>query len=186
MTRFTPSPTPIEGLTLLKRHPRSDARGDLTRLFCAEELATVGWHEPIAQINLTVTRQRGTIRGMHLQHPPQAEIKLISCLEGEVFDVAVDLRRDSPTFGRWFSVRLSAENHLSLLIPKGFAHGLQTLTEVCQLLYFHSTAYCQSAEGGINPLDPALAIAWPLAPTLVSARDQNLPFLNAYHPQAAQ
>ena len=106
------------------------------------------------QINHTLTGRRGTVRGMHYQRPPHAETKFISCLRGEVFDVAVDLRHDSPTFLRWHAEVLSAENHRTLVVPEGFAHGFQTLAEDCELLYLHTAAFAADSEGALNANDP--------------------------------
>ncbi len=167
------------------RQPRGDARGSLTRLFCAEELAAAGWAGPVAQINLTVTARRGTVRGLHFQHPPHAEVKLVSCLRGEVWDVAVDLRRGSPTFLQWHAERLSADNGMALLIPEGCAHGLQALTDNVEMLYCHSTVHVAAADAGLNPLDPRLAIAWPLPPESLSARDAGQPLIDAFYPGVA-
>jgi dTDP-4-dehydrorhamnose 3,5-epimerase len=108
---------------------------------------------------------------MHFQRPPYAETKFVSCLRGEVFDVAVDLRRGSPTFLFWHGEILSADNHRTMVIPEGFAHGFQTLCDDCEMLYFHSAAYHEAAEGGVNALDPLLAIKWPLEVTTLSDRD---------------
>ena len=171
MSRFTVSDTPLRGLKQVQRQRLGDSRGSLSRLFCAEELLAAGWAGSIAQINHTVTTRAGTVRGMHFQRPPHAEIKLVSCLRGEVLDVAVDLRTGSPTFLQWHAARLSAENNLALLIPQGFAHGFQSLTDNVELLYCHSAAYAPAAESGLNPMDERLAIAWPLPVTELSARD---------------
>lgn len=130
-------------------------------------------HKPIVQINHTLTRLKGTVRGMHYQLPPYAEIKMVSCLHGEVFDVAVDLRKGSPTFLQWRGEVLSAANRRSLLIPEGFAHGFQALSGDCELVYLHTASHRPDAEGGLNVMDPALAIAWPLAIGEVSERDGN-------------
>ncbi len=177
MARFTVSRTPLKGLMLIERHRIEDVRGFFSRFFCAEELAEVGFALPIAQINHTLTRRRGAVRGLHFQHPPHAEDKLVSCLRGDVFDVAVDLRSDSPTFLRWHGELLSAENRRSLLIPQGFAHGFQTLTEDCELLYLHSRPYAPGAEGAVNVRDPAVAIDWPREITELSERDVRHPLL---------
>jgi dTDP-4-dehydrorhamnose 3,5-epimerase len=166
---------PLSGLELVERQHLGDSRGFLSRLFCADELAEAGWNGPVAQINQTVTRRRGAVRGMHFQYPPHAETKLVSCLRGAVFDVAVDLRKGSPTFLRWHAQQLSAENRLALLIPTGFAHGFQALSEECELLYVHSASYVATAEGGLNPRDATLAIAWPLAIAEMSERDAGHP-----------
>jgi len=173
VSRFDFRPTPLDGLVVVERQPRGDSRGFLSRLYCAEEFAAAGAARPIAQINQTQTRRSGTIRGLHFQHPPYAETKLVSCLRGEVFDVAVDLRRGSPTFLQWHAERLSPENRRSLLIPEGFAHGMQALADDTELLYLHTAPYHAASEGGVNPLDPRLAIAWPLTVADVSDRDRS-------------
>ena len=134
-------------------------------------MANLGWRLPIAQINHSLTRQKGAVRGMHFQFPPHAEDKYVSCLRGEVFDVAVDLREGSPSFMRWHGERLSAGNGRSMLIPQGFAHGFQSLEADCELIYLHSRPYAPQAEGGLHPKDPLLAIAWPLPVVDLSERD---------------
>ena len=178
MSRFAVRDTPLADLKVVERQQLSDARGFLSRLFCAEELAAAGWRKPVAQINQTATRRRGAIRGMHYQRPPHAEMKLVACLQGAVWDVAVDLRKGSPTFLQWHAEELSAANRRALLIPEGFAHGFQTLAEDCELLYLHSVAYAPEAEAGLNPRDPVLAIAWPLDIAELSARDSQHPMLS--------
>lgn len=177
MARFDFSPTPIPGLVLVQRKRIEDDRGFLSRFFCTEEFREIGMHKPISQINHTLTRQRGSVRGMHFQHAPHAEVKVVSCIQGQVFDVAVDLRRGSPTFLRWHAEMLSASNQRSLLIPEGFAHGFQTMAEDCELIYLHTAAYQQAAEGALNALDPGLAIAWPLEISEMSDRDRQHPLL---------
>ena len=132
------------------------------------------------QINHTLTGRRGTVRGMHYQRPPHAETKFISCLRGEVFDVAVDLRHDSPTFLRWHAEVLSAENHRTLVVPEGFAHGFQTLADDCELLYLHTAAFAADSEGALNANDPRLAIVWPQPISDWSARDAGHPILGDY------
>jgi dTDP-4-dehydrorhamnose 3,5-epimerase len=178
MSRFDITDSPLPGLKLIQRKPMGDDRGFLARLFCADELSTAGWQQPIAQINHTCTARRGTVRGMHYQQPPHAEMKLVSCLRGVIWDVAVDLRADSPTFLQWHTEILSAENHRALLIPEGFAHGFQTLTNDVELLYCHSAPHMPGAEGGINPLDERLDIQWPEPITVISERDHNHPLLD--------
>ena len=179
MSRFTITQTPLAGLKIIARQRLEDGRGFLTRVFCAEELLESGWNGPVAQINHTRTLHKGTIRGMHFQFPPHSEKKLICCLTGEIWDVALDIRADSPTFLRWHGVRLSGENGLSMLIPEGFAHGFQALSGNVDLLYCHSAAYRAGAEGGLNPQDPRLAIDWPVAITEISERDLSHPFLDS-------
>ena len=171
MSRFNVTPTPLAGLVSVRRQPLGDARGSLTRIFCAEELRAAGWHQAIAQINQTFTAQAGTVRGLHYQHSPHAEDKLVSCLRGEVWDVAVDLRAGSPTFLRWHAERLCSQNGLALLIPQGFAHGFQALTDNVEMLYCHSHQHVPSAERGVHVLDARLGIRWPLPVTGLSARD---------------
>jgi dTDP-4-dehydrorhamnose 3,5-epimerase len=177
MTRFVIADTPLAGVRVVERELRGDARGFLVRLFCAEELASAGWRLPIAQINHTCTVRRGTVRGMHFQHPPHAEMKLVMCVRGSVWDVAVDLRAGSSTFLRWHSEVLSADNRRALLIPEGCAHGFQALTDDCELIYLHSAAYAPGSESALNALDPRLAIAWPEKVAERSARDQDHPMV---------
>ena len=180
MNRFEVLTLPLAGLKRVTRQRLGDHRGFLSRLFCANELAQAGWHKPIAQINHAYTAALGTVRGMHFQRPPEAEMKLVSCIRGEVWDVAVDLRRGSPTFLRWHAEPLSAVNGHALLIPEGFAHGFQALTDDVELLYCHSAAYSPSADAGLNPRDPALAIHWPLAIANISARDAQHAMLDTH------
>lgn len=177
MSRLGIMDTPLAGLRLVQRQRLGDSRGFLSRLFCAQELAAAGWSKPIAQINHTFTARQGTLRGLHFQNAPHAEMKLVSCLHGSVWDVAVDLRAGSPTFGHWHAEHLTADNACALLIPAGFAHGFQALADDAQLLYCHSTAYSAHAEGGIHPQDERLAIEWPLPIVELSARDASHPRL---------
>jgi dTDP-4-dehydrorhamnose 3,5-epimerase len=163
--------TPLPDLKVLVRKPLSDSRGYLERMFCLEELRGILTSRCIVQGNHTLTSNKGTVRGMHFQRAPHAEMKLVSCLRGSVFDVAVDLRKGSPTFLRWHAEILSAENHRTLVIPEGFAHGFQAMTDNCEMLYLHTASYVQDAEGGLNPRDSRLAIAWPLPITEMSPRD---------------
>ncbi|HUO96981.1 MAG TPA: dTDP-4-dehydrorhamnose 3,5-epimerase [Steroidobacteraceae bacterium] len=171
MTHLRFIATPLEGLRLIERHVFSDHRGRFARLYCAEELKAAGITLPVAQINHSYTAHRGAVRGLHFQHPPHGEDKIITCLRGEVFDVAIDLRRGSPTLLRWHGELLSAANARSLLVPQGFAHGFQALSDDCELLYLHTRAYAPEAEDGVNARDPAVAIAWPLPFSDVSERD---------------
>lgn len=179
MLRFEIADTPLSGLMIVQRTVRDDHRGFLSRVYCAQELGEAGLTKPVAQINLTRTRQSSTVRGMHFQHAPHQEVKFVSCLRGKVFDVAVDLRRKSPTFLQWHAEILSEVNYRSLLIPEGFAHGFQTLSEDCELLYLHTAAYAPEAEGAVNAMDPRLAIAWPLPVREMSDRDRSHPPIQA-------
>lgn len=174
--------TPLAGLQIVQRKRLQDPRGFFSRLFCADELSAAGFVHPVAQVNQTLTHKSGAVRGLHFQHPPHAEVKLVSCLRGEVFDVAVDLRRGSPTFLRWHAEVLSADNQRSLLIPQGFAHGFQALTSDCELLYLHSCAYAPEFEGAVHVSDPALGITWPAPIAEISARDASHPCIDdAFH-----
>ncbi|MBY0410997.1 MAG: dTDP-4-dehydrorhamnose 3,5-epimerase family protein, partial [Burkholderiaceae bacterium] len=137
MRRLALTPLPLQGLYRVQRQYVADERGYFSRIFCAVELAEAGWSAPVAQVNHSHTTHRGTVRGMHYQRPPHAEMKLVSCLQGEVWDVAVDLRRGSPTFLQWHAERLSADNGCAMLIPTGVAHGFQALTDHVTLLYAH-------------------------------------------------
>lgn len=177
--RFDSVDTPLQGLKLLRRKPMGDDRGYLERLFCAEELQALIPGKGIVQINRTLTAARGTVRGLHFQHPPHTETKFVTCLRGQVFDVAVDLRSGSSTFLHWHAEMLSDDGHNTLLIPEGFAHGFQTLTDDCEMLYFHTVAYQPEAEGGLNAEDPLLAIRWPTAITERSPRDASHPMLTS-------
>lgn len=178
MNRFNVLKAPFSGLLVLERQALTDERGFLSRLFCAEELQSYGWVGGIAQINHTHTHAKGTVRGMHFQYPPDAEYKLVTCLAGEVWDVLVDIREQSPTYLRWFSQNLSAANRQSILIPAGFAHGFQTLTDDAEMIYAHSQAYRPSNEGALRATDKRLAIPWPLPVTAMSERDSTHPLID--------
>lgn len=173
--RFEIRETTLPGVYLLERRPRTDERGWLERMYCADELAGVVGARAIVQVNRTLTRRRTTVRGMHLQINPSAEAKIVSCLRGEIFDVAVDVRRESPTFLGWHAEVLSAENRRSFFVPEGFAHGFQAVADDSEILYFSTAAYDPPAERGIHPLDPRVAIAWPLPVEHLSARDASHP-----------
>lgn len=177
MSRFELRETALAGLRVVRRQAVADERGFFSRFFCAQELAAAGFVLPIAQINQTCTKRRGAVRGLHYQNPPHSEDKFISCLRGEILDVAVDLRLGSPTFLRWHAEVLSAANLTSLLVPQGFAHGFQTLSDDCELLYLHSRAFAPAAEAGLNVRDPALAIKWPLPIGDISERDAARAFI---------
>lgn len=178
MSRFDFIPTPLSDLLLAQRKVTEDHRGFLSRFYCAEEFHAAGVTKPIAQINHSMTRLKGAVRGLHFQYPPHAEIKIVSCLKGEIFDVAVDLRRGSTTFLQWHGEILSTANRKSMLIPEGFAHGFQTLTEDCELIYLHTAAYCPEAEGALNVTDPKLNIVWPQRLGDISDRDRKHPFID--------
>ena len=176
MSRFEIHDTPIAGLQLIERKPIIDERGFLQRLFCQESLLA---GKTIRQINHTLTRKSGAVRGMHFQHPPHAEVKIVSCLRGKVWDVAVDLRKGSPSFLQHHSVTLSEDVPQSYLIPEGFAHGFQALAPDCELIYFHTADYNVAAEAGLNALDSRLGIQWPIAISERSKPDEQHPLLTA-------
>ena len=171
--RFIIKELEIDGLAHIIRNPIKDSRGYLERLFCINELSVWG-NRPIKQINRTYTKEKGTIRGLHFQRPPHAECKFITCLSGSVFDVAIDLRTNSETYGEWFGVNLDANENNGLLIPEGFAHGFQTLNENVEMLYLHSERYNPKSESGINPLDNLINIKWPLNLKAISKKDKSL------------
>ena len=170
-------PTPIAGVVRVDTAPHTDARGAFARFFCEDSLSTVLGGRRISQINHSRSAERGTVRGMHFQHAPHAEMKFVRCLKGRVWDVAVDLRADSPTFLQWHAEELSPANAGMLVIPEGCAHGFQALEEDSELLYLHTAVYTPGAEGGVRYDDPALAITWPLPATNISPRDAGHPWI---------
>jgi dTDP-4-dehydrorhamnose 3,5-epimerase len=171
MRRFDFSPTSLDGVFVVQRNPRFDERGFLERVYCETEFASQGLSRPLVQINRTLTKSRGVVRGLHFQRVPYQEAKLVTCYRGRIFDVAVDMRQDSPSFLKWYGVELSSDNRKSLFISEGFAHGFQTLSDDCELLYLHSAPYTPSAEAGVNPLDPDVNVCWPLPISEISERD---------------
>jgi dTDP-4-dehydrorhamnose 3,5-epimerase len=171
--------TAIGGVFELRGDLFSDHRGGFLNAFRAHEPAFVGaWGDRvIAQVNLSRSEAVGTIRGLHLQAEPHSEAKLVRCLRGKVWDVAVDLRRDSCTYGKWHALELCPDQANALLIPEGCAHGFQVLEPCSELLYLHSEAWVPEAESGVFWDDPQLAIAWPLPVSDLSDRDRTLPLL---------
>ncbi|WP_158885971.1 dTDP-4-dehydrorhamnose 3,5-epimerase [Rhodanobacter sp. L36] len=172
--------TPLSGLTLVETSATQDERGRFSRLFCEEEFSSIRADLHWTQINLSTTFQKGTVRGMHYQHPPATEAKLIHCLRGRVFDVAVDLRKDSATFLHWHGVELSEQGDMQFFLPEGFAHGFQALTDDAQLLYFHTAAWSRDLEGGLRHDDPALGITWPLPISNLSEKDRQAPLIDQH------
>ena len=171
-------PTPIEGLWEIETLQRGDERGSLTRVHCTAAFEAIAPGLRFVQTNHSITRRRGTVRGMHFQRQPALESKLIRCIRGRVFDVAVDLRIGSPTFARWHAIELSEDNQRQVLIPPGCAHGFQTLAERSELLYQHSAPYTPECEDGVRHDDPRLGIAWPEPVTELSLRDQSFRPMN--------
>lgn len=168
----------LPGMFVLEREPVCDQRGRFARLFCLDFLSEILNGRQIVQINHSVTKARGALRGLHFQFPPYAEMKLVTSLKGEVFDVAVDLRRESVAYLKWHAEILSSACNRTLIIPESFAHGFQSLTEGCELLYLHTCAYRPGSEGGLNAMDPALDISWPLPLSDISQRDQKHDFIS--------
>jgi len=170
--------TPLIDLKIVQSAAHHDSRGVFERLFCARELETLLGRRQVVQINHSKTNSAGAIRGLHFQRPPHAEVKMVRCLRGRIWDVAVDLRPTSPTFLKWYAAELSPESATMLAIPEGFAHGFQALEANSELLYLHTNFYNPSSEGGIRYDDPRLAITWPLTPQDLSVRDLSHPLLN--------
>lgn len=171
--------TPITGLVVVESETHFDQRGFFMRLYCQNELREIVGSRQIVQINQSRTRTLGAVRGLHFQREPHAEMKLVRCLRGKVWDVTVDLRAGSSTFLKWHAEELSAENRRMMVIPEGCAHGFQVLATDSELLYFHTASYTSSSEGGVQPTDSLLSISWPLPVRDLSERDLNHPLLTA-------
>jgi dTDP-4-dehydrorhamnose 3,5-epimerase len=170
---FTPGR--LDGLHLVATERHEDERGWFARSWCARDFAEHGLDARLAQVSLSFNRRTGTLRGMHYQRPPHAEAKLVRCLRGAIWDVALDLRPGSPTQGEWQGFELSAENGLALFLPEGFAHGFQTLRPDTEVLYHISTFHAPAFAAGVRYDDPAFAITWPLPVTVVAERDAAWP-----------
>lgn len=170
--------TGIAGAVVVEGEPYTDHRGAFSRLFCERMLGEVVSDRHIVQINHSRTHAVGAVRGMHFQHPPNAEMKIVRCIHGRVWDVLVDLRAGSPTFMRWHAEELSSETSRMLVIPEGCAHGFQVLEADSELLYLHTAFYNPASEGALRYDDPRLAIRWPLPVTDLSERDKNHAFLS--------
>jgi dTDP-4-dehydrorhamnose 3,5-epimerase len=169
---------PLTGAFVIDLKPFSDERGWFVRYYCKNEFAEIGHTREWVQLNQSVSYQKGTVRGMHFQHPPFREIKMVRCIAGAVYDVIIDLRTGSTTFLQWFGAELSAANNRMLYIPEGFAHGFQTLADNSALLYHHTELYTPGAEGGIRHDDPVFSISWPLPVAVISERDTQHPFID--------
>lgn len=175
--------TPLAGAFVISPEPVSDNRGFFARLFCADAFAEHGLVPHLNQISVSFNLRAATLRGLHLQRPPHAEAKLIRVTQGAIFDVIVDVRRGSPTFGQWFSIELSAASRLQLYVPYGFAHGFQSLRPETEVLYHISEAYQPGHADGIRWDDPHLGIPWPAAgERTISDRDASLPMFAAFQP----
>jgi dTDP-4-dehydrorhamnose 3,5-epimerase len=174
--------TSLPGAYTIELEKRGDDRGFFARLYCQREFETAGIPTPVVQINNSLTARAGTLRGMHYQLPPAAEIKVVRCIRGALFDVIIDLRPDSPTYAQWFGAELSAENRLMMYVPRGFAHGFLTLTDDTEAFYLVNALYTPEAERGIRFNDPRFDVSWPRVPVEVSEKDRNWPEFNpAFH-----
>lgn len=167
------NPTKIEGVFIIEPEPREDARGYFARVFAKEELKKAGVDFSIVHINRSLSKEKGTIRGIHYQKPPKSEDKIIQCLSGKIFDIALDIRPESKTFGQWVSEELSSDNKKMLLLPKGCAHGFQTLEENTVVEYFVTEYYAPEFEDGIRYNDPRFGIIWPIKDAILSEKDAN-------------
>ena len=167
----------LKGAYTIELEPRGDERGRFTRLFCARELAQIGHTKPIVNVNHSYTQKKGTIRGMHFQYPPHAEIKIVKCIRGAIWDCIIDIRKDSSTYLRWEGVELTENNNRMIYVPEGFAHGFQALTDNVEMIYFHTEYYEKASEGGLKFDDPKINIAWQLPPMGISERDLSFELL---------
>ncbi|MCL6482384.1 MAG: dTDP-4-dehydrorhamnose 3,5-epimerase [Firmicutes bacterium] len=166
----------LEGAYRIDLEPREDERGFFARAWCQREFAEHGLETHIVQSNLSYNRYRGTLRGMHYQAPPHEEVKLVRCIRGSIFDVIIDLRPDSPTYLQWVGVELTATNRQMLYVPRGFAHGFQTLEDDTEVFYHVSEFYHPEAERGVRWNDPQFGIQWPaVEKRILSPKDQNWP-----------
>ena len=172
------SKTNLEGVYTYAATPFIDERGSFSRLFCAKELAEILGDRQIVNINQSTNTHKGTVRGLHYQNPPFAEMKIVRCTQGKIFDVAVDIKKDSPTFLQWIGVELSPENGVAIIIPEGFAHGFQALEANSTVSYCVTQYYNTTADSVINPQDPSIAIDWPLKPDHMSKKDAGCAFID--------
>jgi dTDP-4-dehydrorhamnose 3,5-epimerase len=170
--------TPLKGCYIIRTTPFVDHRGTFARFFCDRELKQVIGDRKIVNVNFSRTLKKGSIRGMHFQRAPDAEMKFVRCINGSVFDVAVDLRKGSPTYLQWHGVKLSAENMDMLAVPEGFAHGFQALEDDVEIIYLVTSFYSPQCEGGMNHADPQIGIRWPLPITDVSGKDLRYSYLS--------
>lgn len=169
--------TSIKDLKVITSEAICDERGYFERVFCQKELSSIKENIIIEQINHSLTKNKGSVRGLHFQKPPHAEMKIVRCTRGKIFDVAVDIRKGSDTFLHWHGEILSSDNLKMLVIPEGFAHGFQTLEDNCEMLYLHTKSYHKESEGSINFSDPKLNISWPLPLTNISDKDASHSYL---------
>lgn len=173
-------PTPLAGAYVIHPKPMVDERGQFSRVFCADEFSKRGLNPSVAQTNISYSRKRGTLRGLHFQVAPHREVKLVLCLRGAIYDVIVDLRKGSPTWRQWFGIELCDVKRSVLYVPEGFAHGFVTLSDDTELLYKMSTPYVPEAAQGVRFDDPALGITWPILPEVISERDAALSWVESF------
>ena len=169
------SQTELQGMWVVDPEPHRDERGLFARTFCAEEFKAHGLSASYCQSSTSYNTARGTLRGMHYQKSPSREVKFVRCTQGAIYDVTLDLRVDSPTFGRWIGVELSAESRRSVVIPHGCAHGFITLTDAAEVLYMMTEPQAPHLASGVRWNDPTFSISWPLAPIVISERDATYP-----------
>ena len=167
--------TPLKGAFVIEIEPRGDERGFFARAFCQRELTAAGLNPKIVQINNSLSRHAGTLRGIHYQLAPKAEDKIVRCIRGALYDAIIDLRPDSPTFLQHYGVELTAENRKALYVPKGFGHAFLTLVDDTETLYMVTEYYAPDRERGLRFNDPKLGIPWPIPPTVVSDKDRAWP-----------
>jgi dTDP-4-dehydrorhamnose 3,5-epimerase len=172
-------PTPLPGAFVIELERRGDSRGFFARAFCEQDFAQAGLEGRFVQVNDALSQSKGTLRGMHYQLGASAEVKVVRCIRGALFDVILDLRPDSPTFGQWYGAELNDENRLMMYAPRGFAHGLMTLTNETEAFYLVSNFYDPQMERGVRWNDPRFGIAWPVAPTEISPKDAAWPDFDA-------
>lgn len=178
MSRFVFTPTAINGVYIIEPKPIKDSRGYYERYFCVEDFKEIGLVKPIVQVNHSKTFIKGCVRGFHYQDPPYAEVKIIRCIKGAILDVALDIRKNSPTFLKYVSVELNEDNNKYLYIPEGCAHAFQTLSEESELLYPVTAFYSPEHDRSINPLDKKVNVAWALDPIGLSEKDKNAALLD--------
>lgn len=169
----------LKGAYTIDVEPFQDSRGFFTRTFCEKEFVQHGLVQHFVQSNHSGTHGKGVIRGLHFQHAPFCEVKLVKCVQGAIFDVIVDVRSGSPTFLQWYGAELTAENKRMMYVPAGFAHGFQSLSDYSEITYMVSNFYNKESEGGIKYDDDSIKIDWPLPVSLVSDKDMNIPLINS-------
>ena len=173
--------TPLQGAWVIDLEKREDERGFFARVFCEEEFSAHRLSTRFVQVNNSLSAQRGTLRGLHYQLEPKAEAKLVRCISGALYDVILDLRRASPTFGEHFGIELTAENRRMVYVPRGFAHAFLTLADSTEAFYFADNFYAPDLERGIRWDDPTFAIEWPFDPVDVSDKDRSYPDFDPQH-----